>query len=175
MLEQVILVDGSNNILGSMEKIEAHEKGLMHRAFSIFIFNSKDEMLLQRRAKSKYHCGGLWTNAVCSHPRPGEKQEEALRRKMMQEMGFSTEVKKAFDFSYRAELKNGLIEHEYDEVFFGIYDGSFEPNPLEVEQYRFFPLNKIKDELRTNPESFTPWFVLLFERMSDFYSALERA
>jgi len=158
-----------------MEKIEAHEKGLMHRAFSIFIFNSKDEMLLQRRAKSKYHCGGLWTNAVCSHPRPGEKQEEALRRKMMQEMGFSTEVKKAFDFSYRAELKNGLIEHEYDEVFFGIYDGSFEPNPLEVEQYRFFPLNKIKDELRTNPESFTPWFVLLFERMSDFYSALERA
>jgi isopentenyl-diphosphate delta-isomerase len=175
MIERVILVDTENRQVGTMEKMEVHRKGLLHRAFSIFIFNTKGEMLIHQRADSKYHCGGLWTNAVCSHPRPGEAHEEALRRKMIQEMGFYTEVKKAFDFSYRAILENGLIEHEYDEVFFGIYEGKLEPNPSEVQQYRYMSLNEIRDEVRNRPETFTPWFKLLFERMSEYYSSLERA
>lgn len=158
-----------------MEKMEAHRKGLLHRAFSIFIFNSAGEMLLHKRADGKYHCGGMWTNAVCSHPRPDENQAQALERKMRQEMGFSTEVSKAFDLTYRANLDNGLIEHEYDEVFYGIYEGELSPNPEEVEAYRYSSIQEIREEIRLNPDLFTPWFKLLFERMSKYYSSLKRA
>lgn len=175
MMEQVILVDSENKQLGTMEKMEAHRKGLLHRAFSIFIFNSVGEMLIHKRAAGKYHCGGMWTNAVCSHPRPGENQSQALKRKMKQEMGFSTEVNKVFDFTYRADLDNGLIEHEYDEVFYGTYEGEFSPNPGEVEAYRYVSIQEIKEEIRMNPNLFTPWFRLLLERISEYHSSLRRA
>jgi isopentenyl-diphosphate delta-isomerase len=175
MVEHVILVDSQNKKLGTMEKMEAHEKGLLHRAFSIFIFNSAGEMLLHQRAEGKYHCGGMWTNAVCSHPRPDENQSQALQRKMQQEMGFYTEVEKAFDFTYRAKLENGLIEHEYDEVFYGVYEGELSPNPEEVRTYRYASIREIRVEMQRNPEVFTPWFRLLFERMCKHYSSLKRA
>jgi len=164
MSEEVILVDSDNNEIGTMEKMEAHRKGELHRAFSIFVFNKKAEMLIHQRADEKYHCGGLWTNAVCSHPRPGEVQVEALNRKMRQEMGFYTVTEKAFDYHYRAELENGLIEHEYDEVYVAKYDGDFDPNPAEVQAYRFASIDQIRAEIAQNPELFTPWFKLLFER-----------
>jgi isopentenyl-diphosphate delta-isomerase len=175
MEERVILVDTSNRELGTMEKMEAHQKGLLHRAFSIFIFNSKGDMLLHQRAQHKYHCGGLWTNAVCSHPRPGEPIEDALTRKMKQEMGFTAEVHKAFDLKYKAELGNGLTEHEYDEVFFGIHDGPFAPNPDEVQAYKFASISEIKSQLASKPELFTPWFRLIFDRISLYHSDLRRA
>jgi len=172
MVEHVILVDSENRQLGTMEKMEAHQKGLLHRAFSIFIFNSSGEMLVHQRAEEKYHCGGLWTNAVCSHPRPDETQSHALKRKMIQEMGFVTDVKKVFDFTYRAELSNGLVEHEYDEVFYGIYDGDLSPNPKEVQDYRYASILEIREQLKRNPDLFTPWFSHLFERISKYYSSL---
>lgn len=173
MGEHVILVDANNNQLGTMEKMEAHEKGLLHRAFSIFIFNSDGEMLLQERAHDKYHCGGMWTNAVCSHPRPGENQSQALRRKMKQEMGFYTDVQKAFDFTYRAELRNGLVEHEYDEVFFGVYESKLAPNPNEVKDFRYVSISQIRDEIQENTIPFTPWFILLFEPICQYYKVLK--
>jgi isopentenyl-diphosphate delta-isomerase len=172
MIERVILVDTNNEQVGTMEKMEAHRKGLLHRAFSIFIFNSEGKMLLHQRAHDKYHCGGMWTNAVCSHPRPGENQSQALRRKMKQEMGFFTEVSKAFDYTYRAELNNGLVEYEYDEVFLGTYDGKLSPNPDEVNDYRFASIADISEEIRQNGDSFTPWFKLLFEPISQYYKSL---
>ncbi|MFT6997576.1 MAG: isopentenyl-diphosphate delta-isomerase [Cryomorphaceae bacterium] len=173
MVEHVILVDSDNKQLGTMEKMEAHRKGLLHRAFSIFIFNLRDEMLLHQRADGKYHCGGMWTNAVCSHPRPNEDQSLALNRKMLQEMGFFTDVKKAFDFTYRAQLDNGLVEYEYDEVFYGVYEGDLSPNPEEVKAYRYSSVLEIREEIRQNPELFTPWFKFLFERISEYYSSLK--
>ena len=175
MCEEVILVDSSNSEIGTMEKMEAHKKGELHRAFSIFVFNDKGEMLIHQRADEKYHCGGLWTNAVCSHPRPGEKQIDALTRKMDQEMGFYSEVEKVFDFKYRAELENGLIEHEYDEVYFAIYNGDFNPNPEEVKAYRFALIEDIRREIAEKPELFTPWFKMIFEQMSLYFNSLNRA
>jgi len=171
-MERVILVDANNEQVGTMEKMEAHQKGLLHRAFSIFIFNSDGKMLLHERAHDKYHCGGMWTNAVCSHPRPGESQSHALRRKMKQEMGFFTQVEKAFDYTYRAELENGLVEYEYDEVFIGTYDGELSPNPDEVNDYRFVSIAEINEEIRLNEELFTPWFKLLIEPISQYYKSL---
>ena len=119
MQEQVILVDQQDREIGVAEKLEAHRKGKLHRAFSVFLFNAKDEMLLQQRAAEKYHSGGLWTNTCCSHPRPGEPTEAAARRRLREEMGISCNLNKAFDFIYRAEFDNGLIEHELDHVFIG--------------------------------------------------------
>ena len=174
MSEEVILVDSSNRQIGTMEKMEAHIKGELHRAFSIFVFNEEGKMLLHQRTDEKYHCGGLWTNAVCSHPKPGEKQVDALKRKMDQEMGFYSVVEKAFDFKYRAELGNGLIEHEYDEVYFAVYNGGFSPNPEEVKDYRFASIENIRSEIAENPELFTPWFKMLFERMSLYFRMLKR-
>ena len=175
MEERVILVDARNRQIGTMEKLEAHKKGLLHRAFSIFIFNSNGEMLIHQRAKTKYHCGGLWTNACCSHPRPDEKIAEGLRRKLKQEMGFNTELQKAFDFTYRSELKNGLVEYEFDEVFIGIYNGDIHPNPEEVEAWKFLEMRDIKRDLELNPNRYTPWFRLLFDPISKYYSRLRRA
>ena len=118
----MILVNERDEPLGSMEKMEAHRKGALHRAFSVFIFNSRGEMLLQQRALKKYHSGGLWTNACCSHPRPGETNEAAALRRLREEMGFDTSLQQIFSFTYRASFNNGLTEHEYDHVFAGIYD-----------------------------------------------------
>src|SRR4051812_27807392 len=133
--EFVILVNERDEALDQMEKIEAHKKGLLHRAFSVFIFNSKREMLLQRRAAGKYHSGGLWSNACCSHPYPGEATDAAAVRRLKEELGFSTAVHKAFDFTYRAAFDNGLTEHEFDHVFVGEYNGVIRPNADEVCDY----------------------------------------
>ena len=121
--DKVILVNEHDDMVGIMDKMEAHQQGLLHRAFSIFIFNTKGEMLLQQRAFSKYHSGGLWTNACCSHPLPGEKTEDAAQRRLKEEIGFETSLEKIFDFVYKAAFENGLTEHEFDHVFAGEYEG----------------------------------------------------
>ena len=150
-----------------MEKQEAHIKGLLHRAFSVFIFNDKNELLLQRRALKKYHSGGLWTNTCCSHPRAGESVIEAGKRRLVEEMGMQCQLEKGFDFIYRSELDSGLVEHEFDHVLFGISDVSPTPNPDEVEGYRYVNFNDLRSEMSANPEGFTTWFRICFERAAD--------
>src|SRR5580693_5920772 len=139
-MEEVILVDETDTPLGRMEKIEAHRKALLHRAFSVFIFNSKGEMLLQQRAKHKYHSAGLWTNACCSHPSPLESTEDGAMRRLQEELGFVTTLKKIFEFTYRSEFDNGLTEFEFDHVFIGEYNGKIRPNPDEVSECSFMKL-----------------------------------
>ena len=153
--DKVILVNEHDDMVGVMEKMEAHRQGLLHRAFSIFIFNSKGEMLLQQRAISKYHSGGLWTNACCSHPMPGEKTIDAAQRRLKEELGFETPVEKIFDFVYKAEFDNGLIEHEFDHVFAGEYDGQLSINPDEVNEFCYKELSEIKNTLQTHPQKYT--------------------
>lgn len=167
-MEQVILVDENDTCLGSMEKMEAHEKALLHRAFSVFIFNQKGEMLLQQRAFEKYHSGGLWTNSCCSHPRPGEDTLQAASRRLQEEMGFYTPIQKSFDFTYKASFSNGLTEHEFDHVFTGYYDGPIAPNPGEVCNYAYEPLEKIACLLKEEPERFTVWFHIAFPKLMDW-------
>src|ERR1700733_15003891 len=145
-MEEVILVDETDTPLGKMEKMEAHRKALLHRAFSVFIFNSKGEMLLQRRAPGKYHSGGLWTNACCSHPRPGEETSQAAKRRLFEELGFTTPLEKIFDFTYKSEFDNGLTEHEYDHVYVGQYDQGVYPNQEEVCEYMFLSATAISSE-----------------------------
>ena len=144
MKEQVILVNESDNEIGVMEKMDAHHKPILHRAFSVFIFNSKGEMLLQQRASHKYHSAGLWTNACCSHPRPGENIQVAASRRLEEEMGFSTNLVKTFDFIYQASFGNGLHEYEYDHVFMGRYDGKISPNPEEVSDFCYMGMQAIQ-------------------------------
>ncbi|HEY4290062.1 MAG TPA: isopentenyl-diphosphate Delta-isomerase [Puia sp.] len=160
--EEVILVNENDVPLGTMEKMEAHRKALLHRAFSVFIFNSKGEMLLQQRAPEKYHSAGLWTNACCSHPRPGEDTGEAARRRLCEELGFSAPLEKIFDFTYRSEFDNGLTEFEFDHVYIGQYDGVIAPNPAEVSGYGYRSPEEIRVCLEQEPESFTSWFHLAF-------------
>lgn len=158
MQEQVILVDENDRALGIAEKLIAHREGRLHRAFSIFIFNASGEMLLQRRALHKYHSAGLWTNACCSHPRPGESLAQATRRRLREEMGFECPLHPAFQFIYRAELEYGLIEHEYDHVFIGDHSGELQPDPREVMDHRWLSLPALAQELQTSPENYTVWF-----------------
>jgi isopentenyl-diphosphate Delta-isomerase len=157
-MERVILVDESDTPLGTMEKMEAHEKGVLHRAFSVFIFNSNGEMLLQQRSFSKYHSGGLWTNTCCSHPREGETTIEAAHRRLQEEMGFDCEIEKAFDFIYKKELDKGLIEHEFDHVFTGGFEGEFRFNPNEVNAVVYKSVQEVLEEVAQNPENYTEWF-----------------
>jgi len=168
--EQVILVDENDNPVGVAEKMEAHQNGLLHRAFSIFIFNSKGEMLLQQRALHKYHSGGLWTNACCSHPNPGEETAAAAQRRLKEEMGFAVPVEKVFDFMYRAEFDNGLTEHEYDHVFTGQYDDHIEYNKNEVMDFCYKDVMKIKDSMKTCPEKYTAWFHLAFPKIEYWWN-----
>jgi isopentenyl-diphosphate delta-isomerase len=166
MLEEVILVNEFDTPLGVMEKMEAHRKALLHRAFSVFIFNSKGEMLLQRRAMAKYHSGGLWTNACCSHPRPGEDTCQAARRRLREELGFTTELEKVFDFIYKSTFDNGLTEHEYDHVFVGSYDQPIHANAEEVSEYKFLSPEAVKADLAAHPAVYTSWFHLAFPRIT---------
>jgi isopentenyl-diphosphate Delta-isomerase len=163
--EQVILVNEQDEEIGLMEKIEAHQKALLHRAFSVFIFNDKGELLLQQRAISKYHSGGLWTNTCCSHPRAGESTIEAAHRRLKEEMGFETRLEKAFDFIYKSDFDNGLTEHEFDHVFIGYYNGLILPDQKEVENYAFRSLEKINTYLVSHPDFFTSWFHIAFPRV----------
>ena len=161
-IEEVILVDQEDRQTGTMEKMEAHRKALLHRAFSIFIFNRKGEMLLQRRALQKYHSAGLWTNACCSHPRPGEDIRAAAVRRLGEELGFTTVLEKSFDFIYRSEFDNGLTEFEFDHVFIGQYDGDVRPDPAEVSDFCYLDMDRIATDLDTRPEKYTSWFHLAF-------------
>ena len=167
--EKVILVDENDDMVGTMGKMEAHKQGLLHRAFSIFIFNSKGEMLLQQRAITKYHSGGLWTNACCSHPMPGEKTQVAAQRRLMEELGFETPIEKIFDFTYKAEFDNGLTEHEFDHVFAGEYEGELEINPDEVNDFVYKEVSAIKNEMQTEPQKFTAWFHIAFPKIEEWW------
>lgn len=165
MEELVILVDTNDSPIGQMEKLEAHQKGELHRAFSIFIFNTKGELLLQQRALDKYHSGGLWTNTCCSHPRPGEDNLAAANRRLKEEMGMKANLTPAFSFTYRAEFESGLIEHEYDHVFFGKSDLLPVINKEEVEQYKYINLDTLKQELLLYPDHYTPWLKICLEKV----------
>jgi isopentenyl-diphosphate delta-isomerase len=164
-MEYVILVDENDNQLELMEKMEAHEKGLLHRAFSVFLFNSKGEMLIHQRAISKYHSGGLWTNACCSHPRDGEKTIDAAHRRLEEEMGFDCEIKEVFHFTYKSALDNGLTEHELDHVFIGQYEGEINPNPEEVESYKYISIPDLTKDIQENPQDYTEWFKICLEEV----------
>jgi isopentenyl-diphosphate Delta-isomerase len=165
---EVILVDEHDVQTGTMEKMEVHQKALLHRAFSIFIFNEKGEMLLHRRAEKKYHSGGLWTNACCSHPKPGEETLMAAEIRLQEEMGFNTALTKAFDFVYKAPFDNGLTEHEFDHVFIGNYDGDIVPNADEVSDYCFKTVEEIKNSIQTHPQKYTEWFKIAFPKMEAY-------
>lgn len=146
-----------------MEKMEAHEKGLLHRAFSVLIFNSKGEMLLQKRARSKYHSGGLWTNTCCSHPAPNESVAEAAKRRLKEEMGIDAEPKFAYKFSYKTPLDQNLVEHEVDHVFTATFDGEPIINTNEVEDWKFVEINELLADVQSNPASYTEWFKLIIQ------------
>jgi isopentenyl-diphosphate delta-isomerase len=168
MKQEVVLVDQQDKEIGWMEKMEAHQKALLHRALSIFIFNSNGDMLLQQRAFSKYHSGGLWTNACCSHPQPNEKVATAALRRLEEELGFTTELQKAFEFTYKAVLDNGLTEYEYDHVFVGQYEKEVKMNPEEVHNYCFKSVTEIKNDLLQFPDKFTVWFHIAFPKMEEW-------
>jgi len=161
--ERVILVDIHDNPIGEMEKLKAHVEAKLHRAFSVFIFNTKGELLLQQRALDKYHSPGLWTNTCCSHQRAGETNIEAGKRRLFEEMGFACELKEVFWFIYRADFDNGLTEHELDHVMIGQYDLSPEINPEEVAAYKWMTLEDVKSDMERNPEKYTAWFKIIFK------------
>jgi isopentenyl-diphosphate delta-isomerase len=167
-MEYVVLVDNNDNAIGTMEKQQAHVEGVLHRAFSIFIFNSENKLLLQKRASSKYHCGGLWTNTCCSHPRENEIILDAANRRLQEEMGMQCELKPLFNFVYKAEFENGLTEHEYDHVFVGQSNQLPELNTEEVEDYRYIDLEELQTEIKVSPQNFTPWFLIALDRVSEF-------
>lgn len=164
MKEEVILVDVNDTPLGLMDKMEAHEKGLLHRAFSVFVINSNNELLLQQRAFSKYHSGGLWTNTCCSHPRNGESNLEAAHRRLQEEMGFDCTLTKLLDFVYRAELDKGLTEHEFDHVFIGKWQGEPKINPLEVAAFKWMDVYKLEKDILDNPSNYTEWFKIIYQK-----------
>jgi len=169
-MEKVILVDEQDNALGLMEKIEAHEKGVLHRAFSVFIFNDKKEMLLQKRAEEKYHSPGLWTNACCSHPRDGETILQAATRRLDEEMGFQCEVNEVFNFIYKADLDKNMIEHELDHVVVGYYQGDIEMNPEEVMDYKYISMEDLVNDIEQNGDHYTVWFKIALPTLMEKFS-----
>lgn len=155
--EQLILVDAQDRELGVKEKLEAHVEGALHRAFSVFVFDADKRLLLQKRALTKYHSGGLWSNTACGHPRPGEATLAAALRRLREEMGFECELRRAFGFLYRTELNNHLIEHEYDHVFVGCFDGEPAPDPSEVEAWRWLSMRQLRRDLSERPHMYSYW------------------
>jgi len=171
-MQHVVLVDAADQPIGTMEKMEAHQKGLLHRAFSIFIFDEHGRLLIQQRTRGKYHSGGLWTNSCCSHPLPGESLTDAGKRRLEEEMGFTTALTPLFSFLYHVELDGGLIEHELDHVLIGHYDGTVHPNPEEVMDYRWADMTELKADLEQHPELYTSWFrIIVNEHSLAFESA----
>jgi isopentenyl-diphosphate delta-isomerase len=162
--ENVILVNENDEQIGLMEKIEAHEKALLHRAFSVFILNDKGELMLQQRALHKYHSPGLWTNTCCSHQREGESNISAGKRRLQEEMGFVTELAEAVSFIYKAPFDNGLTEHEYDHVMLGTYNDEPIINPDEVASWKWMDVQAVKDDIAANPNQYTAWFKIIFEK-----------
>ncbi|TCK66799.1 isopentenyl-diphosphate delta-isomerase [Winogradskyella wandonensis] len=162
--EQVILVNENDEQIGLMPKMEAHEKAVLHRAFSVFIFNKNNELMLQQRALHKYHSPGLWTNTCCSHQRDGESNLEAGKRRLKEEMGFVTDLEETTSFIYKAPFDNGLTEHELDHIMVGYYEDSPKINPDEVADWKWMLLDDVKDDIFQHPESYTAWFKIIFEK-----------
>ncbi len=169
-MNEVILVNKNDEETGTMEKMEAHLQGKLHRAFSVFLINNKGEWLLQKRADSKYHSAGLWTNTCCSHPRPGEDIYEAAQRRLKEEMGITCNLEHAFSFIYKKKFDNNLTEHEYDHVFTGVYEGEPVINKAEVSAWRYLSIEIIREELAADASSFSYWFQLAMPRMIPFLS-----
>lgn len=172
MSDQLILVDEEDNAIGHGEKMEVHEKGQLHRAFSIFVVNDKNELMLQKRALHKYHSGGLWANTCCSHPIKSEDQEVTVKRRLMEEMGFTCEIKPLFSFIYKASLDHGLTEHEFDHVYLGHYEGSPSPNPDEVGDWRWIGIETLKTDLVENSDQYVYWLQVAFQQFYDEYSRI---
>lgn len=168
--ENVILVDQNDRQIGLMPKLEAHEKAVLHRAFSVFILNDRNEVMLQQRAGSKYHSPLLWTNTCCSHQRAGESNLDAGNRRLFEEMGFKTTLKELFHFIYKAPFENGLTEHELDHVMIGRYNGQPAINPDEVETWKWMKIEDVQKDISANPGIYTVWFKIIFDK---FYHYLE--
>lgn len=163
-MPNVILVDEKDNEIGVKEKMAAHVEGKLHRCFSIFIFNSKGQLLLQKRAKGKYHSGGLWTNTCCSHPRPNKNLKEEAEKRLKEEMGIECDLKEIFSFIYKAKVGN-LIEHEFDHVFLGKFDGKPQPDEKEAEDWKWIEPEELRKDIKENPEKYTYWFKLILDRV----------
>ena len=170
MEEQVILVDTQDNPIGLMPKMEAHEKGILHRAFSVFILNDAGELMLQQRALHKYHSPGLWTNTCCSHQRDGETNIADGKRRLQEEMGFETELREVTSFIYKAPFDNGLTEHELDHIMIGQYNEAPNINPDEVANWKWMPIDAVREDINQHPENYTVWFIIIFEQ---FYEKIK--
>jgi isopentenyl-diphosphate delta-isomerase len=171
--EKVILVDREDNPIGTMPKMEAHEKAALHRAFSVFILNKNGELMLQQRALHKYHSPALWTNTCCSHQREGEHNLEAGTRRLEEEMGFSVPLEELFSFIYKAPFDNGLTEHELDHVMIGYFDGTPCINPDEVASWKWMSLTAIENDMTLHPETYTVWFKIIFERFFNHIKSIQ--
>jgi isopentenyl-diphosphate delta-isomerase len=170
MEEQVVLVDVNDNPLGLMPKMEAHEKGVLHRAFSVFILNDKGELMLQQRALHKYHSPGLWTNTCCSHQRNGETNVAAGKRRLQEEMGFVAELSEVTSFIYKAPFDNGLTEHELDHIMIGHFNETPDINLEEVANWKWMAVDTVRDDIQKHPENYTVWFIIIFEK---FYEQIK--
>ena len=169
--EKVILVNERDEQIGLMPKMEAHEKALLHRAFSVFVFNRDNELMIQQRALGKYHSPGLWTNTCCSHQREGESNIEAGQRRLQEEMGFSTELEDTVSFIYKAPFDNGLTEHEFDHILVGYFDGEPQPNPEEAHDWKWMSLEDLKKDMQEHPQLYTEWFKIIF---NNYYNHISR-
>ena len=163
MEENVVLVSENDEVLGLMEKMQAHQNGILHRAFSVFLFNTNGEMLLQKRAAGKYHSPNQWTNACCSHPKSGETYLDGAKRRVFEELGIETNLEEKFHFIYKADVGQNLWEHELDHVFTGNFEGEFHLNPEEVSEVRYISMDNLEKEMKNNPENFTEWFKIILE------------
>lgn len=163
--EQVVLVNQHDEAVGTMGKLRAHQEGVLHRAFSVFLFDEQGRLLLQRRSAGKYHSAGLWTNTCCSHPRPTEGVHEAAVRRLREEMGITTELEQKFSFIYRAELGNGLLEHELDHVLFGTYSGAAMPDPNEADAWKYVHPDQLDADMRSHPDQYTVWLRICWEQV----------
>jgi len=168
--EQVILVNENDEQIGLMPKQEAHEKAILHRAFSVFIFNEQNELMLQQRALHKYHSPALWTNTCCSHQRDGESSLEAGKRRLQEEMGFTSELKETTSFIYKAPFENGLTEYEFDHILVGNYNEEPKINTEEVASWKWMPMKAVQDDIKNNPENYTAWFKIIFKKFYKYIS-----
>jgi isopentenyl-diphosphate delta-isomerase len=167
-MDEVVLVNEQDEPVGTMEKMAAHREPHLHRAFSVFLFDNQQKLLLQQRAPHKYHSGGLWTNTCCSHPKPGEKTFEAAKRRLIEELNVDANIQWSFDFIYEANFDNGLYEHEYDHVYIGRYDGLVDPNPFEVAACCYKSLDEIKEDLILRPHLYTAWFKIALPKLEAY-------
>lgn len=167
MNKDIILVDNQDNQIGTGEKMDVHKKGILHRAFSVFIWNNKGQLMMQQRAKDKYHTPGLWSNTCCSHPKPGEGTMNAASRRLLEEMGISCDLKEETSILYHSKFENGLTEHEFDHVLFGHYNEDPKVNPAEVHDWKWMTINELMRDVAVNPDNYTVWFKIIFDRLKN--------